>query len=269
MTEPADNLLLKVSGLQGWYGESHILHDVDLTVNKGEVVTLLGRNGAGKTTLLQVILGLVPAATGSVRGFGRKPGVLNKEIGYVPQRYDANAAEAIRARDSVLLGLTGRRWGFARPNATDRAAVDDALAWVDATEIADRRLSELSGGQRQRIAIAAALVSRPRMLILDEPLASLDLRNQHEIVTLLGRLKVELGVTILVVAHDLGAQGVQARQQRGRRAAHRAGGGDHVGEHEALLGPVHAARRHIGHRAQRRQAQQVHQQIAKHRGYPR
>lgn len=184
-------------------GGRTIWSDSTFRVQPGGLVAVIGANGAGKTTLLQVILGLVPAATGSVRVFGRKPGVLNKEIGYVPQRYDANAAEAIRARDSVLLGLTGRRWGFARPNATDRAAVDDALAWVDATEIADRRLSELSGGQRQRIAIAAALVSRPRMLILDEPLASLDLRNQHEIVTLLGRLKVELGVTILVVAHDL------------------------------------------------------------------
>jgi zinc/manganese transport system ATP-binding protein len=172
-------------------------------VEAGRFVAVIGPNGSGKTTLLHVILGLIPASTGTVAVYGRRPGAANDEIGYVPQNYDANANEAIRARDAVLLGLTGRRWGFARTSAADRSRVDEALGWVDAREIADRRLSDLSGGQRQRIALASALVARPRMLILDEPLASLDLRNQHEIIAVLARLKRELGVTILVVAHDL------------------------------------------------------------------
>jgi zinc/manganese transport system ATP-binding protein len=172
-------------------------------VEAGRFVAVIGPNGSGKTTLLHVILGLIPASTGTVAVYGRRPGAANDESGYVPQNYDANANEAIRARDAVLLGLTGRRWGFARTSAADRSRVDEALGWVDAREIADRRLSDLSGGQRQRIALASALVARPRMLILDEPLASLDLRNQHEIIAVLARLKRELGVTILVVAHDL------------------------------------------------------------------
>ncbi|GAB3218741.1 metal ABC transporter ATP-binding protein [Mycolicibacterium hippocampi] len=184
-------------------GGRTIWSDSTLQVDVGRFVAVIGSNGAGKTTLLNVILGLVPVAKGTVRVYGERPGVLNNEIGYVPQHYDANASEAIRGRDAVLLGLTGRHWGFARPSAADRRRVDEALGWVDATDLADRRLSELSGGQRQRIALAGALVARPRMLILDEPLASLDLRNQHEIVVLLGRLKRELGVTVLVVAHDL------------------------------------------------------------------
>jgi zinc/manganese transport system ATP-binding protein len=172
-------------------------------IDAGRFVAIIGPNGSGKTTLLHVILGLIPASTGTVAVYGRRPGAANDEIGYVPQNYDANANEAIRARDAVLLGLTGRRWGFARTSAADRARVDEALGWVDALGIADRRLSDLSGGQRQRIALASALVARPRMLILDEPLASLDLRNQQEIIAVLARLKQELGVTILVVAHDL------------------------------------------------------------------
>lgn len=172
-------------------------------VDPGSFVAIIGPNGSGKTTLLQVILGLLPASSGTVRVYGWPPGAANDEIGYVPQNYDANANEAIRARDAVLLGLTGRRWGFGRTSAADRRRVDEALGWVDALDIADRRLSDLSGGQRQRIALAGALVARPRMLILDEPLASLDLRNQHEIVAVLARLKRDLGVTVLVVAHDL------------------------------------------------------------------
>ena len=172
-------------------------------VDSGRFVAIIGPNGSGKTTLLHVILGLIPVSAGAVAVYGRRPGDANDEIGYVPQNYDANANEAIRARDAVLLGLTGRRWGFSRITAADRGRVDEALGWVDAREIADRRLSDLSGGQRQRIALASALVARPRMLILDEPLASLDLRNQHEIIAVLDRLKRELGVTILVVAHDL------------------------------------------------------------------
>lgn len=184
-------------------GGRTIWSDSTFQVDAGGFVAVIGSNGAGKTTMLQVILGLVPVARGTVRVYGERPSVLNNEIGYVPQHYDVEASAAIRGRDAVLLGLTGRRWGFARASAADRKRVDEALGWVEATEIADRRLSELSGGQRQRIAVAAALVAHPRMLILDEPLASLDLRNQHEIVALLARLKQELSVTILVVAHDL------------------------------------------------------------------
>ena len=184
-------------------GGRTIWSDSTLRVDAGRFVAVIGSNGAGKTTLLKVILGLLPVARGTVRVFGSRPGTRNDEIGYVPQHYDANATEAIRARDAVMLGLTGRRWGFARPSASDRRRVDEALNWVEAAGFADRRLSELSGGQRQRIALAGALVSQPRMLILDEPLASLDLRTQHEIVQLLARLKRELTVTILVVAHDL------------------------------------------------------------------
>jgi zinc/manganese transport system ATP-binding protein len=103
----------------------------------------------------------------------------------------------------VLLGLTGNRWGFGRASSAERQRVDEILTAVDAGEFAHRRLSQLSGGQRQRVAIAEALVARPQLLILDEPLTALDLRNQREIVMLLARIRDQLGVTVLVVAHDL------------------------------------------------------------------
>ncbi|WP_458317490.1 metal ABC transporter ATP-binding protein [Mycolicibacterium brisbanense] len=173
------------------------------SIPAGGIVALIGSNGSGKSTMLQVVLGLLPMASGSVRVLGGKPGDKNDLIGYVPQDYVAGAGEAIRARDAVTLGLTGRRWGLRRTTEADRARVAEALTWVEADEFADRRLSQLSGGQRQRIALANALVGHPKMLILDEPLAALDLRNQHEIVQLLSRLNAELSVTILVVAHDL------------------------------------------------------------------
>ncbi|MGB1225359.1 MAG: metal ABC transporter ATP-binding protein [Mycobacterium sp.] len=180
-----------------------IWSDSTLRVDAGRFVAMIGPNGSGKTTLLQVMLGLVPISTGTVQVYGERPGALNDEIGYVPQNYDTDANQAIRAWDAVSLGLTGRRWGFTRINADDRRRIDEALHWVEAADFADRRLSELSGGQRQRIALASALVAQPKMLILDEPLASLDLRNQHEIVALLARLNRELGVAVFVVAHDL------------------------------------------------------------------
>ena len=184
-------------------GDRLIWSDSTLRVDAGQFVAMIGPNGSGKTTLLQVMLGLVPISTGKVRVYGERPGALNDEIGYVPQNYDIDASQAIRAWDAVLLGLTGRCWGFTRVNADDRRRIDEALGWVEASDFADRRLSELSGGQRQRIALASALVAQPKMLILDEPLASLDLRNQHEIVALLARLNRELGVAVFVVAHDL------------------------------------------------------------------
>lgn len=172
-------------------------------VPTGGIVAIIGSNGSGKTSLLNVVLGLLPVASGDVRVLGQRPGEANASIGYVPQNYASASGEAIRVCDAITLGLNGTRWGFGRPTRDDRARVDAILDAVGAGAFARRRLSELSGGQRQRVAIAEALVARPKILILDEPLASLDLRNQREIVQLLDGLNKELGVTILVVAHDL------------------------------------------------------------------
>ena len=172
-------------------------------VPSGGIFAVIGSSGSGKTTLLHAVLGTIPIASGAIRVLGKPPGAATGLIGYVPQNYAAAAGNAIRACDVVLLGLTGSRWGFGRATAEQRARVDEILAAVDATEFAQRRLSQLSGGQRQRIAIAEALVAKPSLLILDEPLTALDIRNQRAIVGLLARIKAELGVTILVVAHDL------------------------------------------------------------------
>jgi zinc/manganese transport system ATP-binding protein len=172
-------------------------------VPAGGITAVIGSNGSGKTTLLQVVLGLTRVASGEVRVLGKPPGEATDAIGYVPQNYAAAAGNAVRSRDAVQLGLTGKRWGFARASAEERRQVAEILAAVGATSFAHRRLSQLSGGQRQRVAIAEALVGRPQLLILDEPLTALDLRNQREIVMLLARIKDEFGVTILVVAHDL------------------------------------------------------------------
>lgn len=172
-------------------------------VPSGETVAVIGTNGAGKTTLLQVILGLVPVASGHVQVFGKRPGEDNHSIGYVPQNYAFRSDNAVRAADAVMLGLNGYRWAFGRTTAAQRRQVEEALQSMHASEFAGKRLSQLSGGQRQRVAIAEALVARPKLLLLDEPLASLDLLSQREIVKLLHGLHQDLGVTILLVAHDL------------------------------------------------------------------
>ena len=200
---PSDAAALRFDDVSVTRGGRLIWSQGSFEIPAGSIVAVIGTNGSGKTTLLQVVLGLVPVACGTVRVFDRPPGGFNDAIGYVPQDYVTGAGDAIRARDAVMLGLNGRQWGFGRASDAERRQVDDALAWVEASSFADRRVSQLSGGQRQRVAIANALVGAPCMLILDEPLAALDLRNQHEIVRLLARLNSELGMTILVVAHDL------------------------------------------------------------------
>ncbi len=169
----------------------------------GSITAIIGPSGSGKTTLLQAALGLLPVASGSIEVLGKPAGQATRSIGYVPQHYARAAGNAIRACDAVLLGLTGHRWGFGRASAAERARVDEVLAALDAESFAQRRLCQLSGGQRQRIAIAEALVTAPPLLILDEPLTSLDVRNQRDIVGLLARIREQFGVTILVVAHDL------------------------------------------------------------------
>ena len=184
-------------------GGKTIWSEVDLEVAPGEFVAILGPNGAGKSTLLKALLGVVPLAEGSVRVFGRAVRRGSDEIGYLPQRRRFDPDLRIRAIDLVRLGLDGDRWGLSLPSAAKTTRVAETIALVGAAPYQDRPIGELSGGEQQRILIAQALVSGARMLALDEPLESLDLNNQQAISELIRGVCRTLGVTVLLVAHDI------------------------------------------------------------------
>jgi zinc/manganese transport system ATP-binding protein len=195
--------LLELEDVSVVRGGRLLWSDSSLAVPRGSTVAIIGPNGAGKTTMLQLVLGLVAPNAGRVAVFGAPPRRGNHRIGYVPQNYSATVGNAVRCRDLVALGISGTRWGVRRLSASESQQVERALSEVGAASYATRRMSELSGGQQQRVAIARALVGDPELLLLDEPLANLDLRNQYDIVALLGRLQQDRGITILVVTHDL------------------------------------------------------------------
>jgi zinc/manganese transport system ATP-binding protein len=175
--------------------------DVNVTAREGEFTAVLGPNGSGKTTLLRVLLGQLPLVGGEARVLGGPPGAANGQIGYLPQRRHFDSAVRIRGIDLVRLGLDGARWGFPL-RRTGQEQVQKAISLVGAGDYATRSIGRLSGGEQQRLLIAQALVSRPRLLLLDEPLDSLDLPNQTAVAALLARISREQGVTVLLVAHD-------------------------------------------------------------------
>jgi zinc/manganese transport system ATP-binding protein len=184
-------------------GSRLVLRDVSLAVRPGEFVGVIGTNGAGKTTLLRLILGLLRPSEGRVEVFGAPARRGNAAVGYVPQKQQFDPDLPLRARDLVALGLDGHRWGFALPSAARRRRVDEALEAVGAGAYAEAPVGRLSGGEQQRLMIAQALLGRPRLLLLDEPLANLDLRGATEIVTLVAHLAAEHQATVLLVAHDI------------------------------------------------------------------
>lgn len=192
-------------------GGRQILHDVSLTIERGEFIAVLGPNGAGKSTLMKTLLGLLPAAGGTITVLGGSPRQARAEIGYLPQRQSFDQSTRVRGVDLVTLGLDGSRWGVPVPltsrarrrRRAERARVDEVVEMVGASAYAGRALGELSGGEQQRLLIATALVRRPRLLILDEPLDSLDLPNQASMAALVGRIAHEQDVAVLLVAHDV------------------------------------------------------------------
>ena len=179
-----------------------IWSDVNLEVSAGEFVAILGPNGSGKTTLLRVLLGELGLTAGRASVLGRSPGSANREIGYLPQRRHFDPGVRVRGIDLVRLGLDGTRWGLPL-RRSGNARVTEAIDLVGAGEYAARPIGRLSGGEQQRLLIAQALVSRPRLLILDEPLDSLDLPNQTAVAALLARISDQQNVTVLLVAHDV------------------------------------------------------------------
>lgn len=187
---------LHVANLSVAQGGREILRQVSFDLPQGAFCGLIGSNGAGKTTLLRALLKLLPAqGTLSVRG----------RVGYVPQKLHFEPDLPVRVRDFVGLGLDGQRFGFTFPSRARTERINTALHSVEALEFADQRIGRLSGGQQQRVMIAHALVRSPDLLLLDEPLANLDIKAANEIVSLLNRLCRERRMTILLSAHDMTA----------------------------------------------------------------
>jgi zinc/manganese transport system ATP-binding protein len=195
--------VISVDGARVILGNRIVLSDLSFTVGDSELVAILGPNGAGKSSLLKVLLGLVRPAAGFISVLGQPAGRANARIGYVPQFRAIEAETTLRARDVVGFGFDGNRWGPGWPSRKREKLIEAVLDEVDGREIAKSAMSELSGGERQRLLIAQALLSDPRLLLLDEPLASLDLGREQEIVSLIGRIRRSRGVAVLFVTHDV------------------------------------------------------------------
>jgi zinc/manganese transport system ATP-binding protein len=194
---------LAVEGVSVRLGGREVLHDVRFSIQAGEFVGLIGSNGAGKTTLLRVILGLQKPSAGQVRFGDAARAGRGRAVGYVPQKIELDPDMPLRARDLVGLGIDGHRFGIPVPSRGRRALVDEALRAVGAAAFADARVGTLSGGEQQRVMIAHALIGEPRLLLMDEPLANLDIRSEQEIVSLLARISRERRIAVLISAHEI------------------------------------------------------------------
>ena len=184
-------------------GGRTILSGVSASIGEGEFIGVFGPNGAGKTTLLHAILGLLPPAAGAIRVFGCPPGTGAVRAGYLPQKRSGIGDLRLRGWDLVASAYEGHRWGPPILGARGRDEVAWALETVEARALAQRPVSQLSGGELQRLLLAQALLGKSKLLLLDEPLISLDPRYQQAAVELIKRVQSRLGMTVLLTAHEL------------------------------------------------------------------
>ena len=184
-------------------GGRDILVDTSFAIARGEFIGVLGPNGAGKTTLMRAILGLLPPRAGSLRVFGRAPRRGDPQIGYLPQVRTVVPDLRLRGFDFIAISVHGERWGLPVLTAADRRVIEKTLAAVGAADLAARPLSDMSGGERQRLLLAQALLGEPQLLLLDEPLISLDYRYQEAVIDLVRRFARERNITVLFSAHEL------------------------------------------------------------------
>jgi len=197
-----ERLPIEVTDLTVAYKEQPVLWDVDLEAPKGVLMAIIGPNGAGKSTLIKAILGLVPAAAGRVRIYGKPYPEQRALVGYVPQRGSVDWDFPTDALDVVTMGLY-RKVGWARrPGKAERELALESLAKVGMESFADRQISQLSGGQQQRVFLARALVQDAQIYLMDEPFAGVDAITERAIISLLRELRAA-GKTVLVVHHDL------------------------------------------------------------------
>ena len=180
-----------------------VLSDISVSIAEGEFIGVLGPNGSGKTTLIKALLGLIVPIHGTVRVFDSSPRRGDARIGYVPQVRALVSDLRMRGLDLVASSLRGERWGLPILGRADRRIIEDALAAVGASELANRPLREMSGGERQRLLLAQALIGSPRLLLLDEPLIGLDPRYQKNVIDHIRKFGRDYRVTVLFSAHEL------------------------------------------------------------------
>jgi len=193
--------IIKIENLSFSYDKQKVLEDINLEVQEKDFLAIIGPNGGGKSTLLKVILGINPIKEGTIQTFGEVPQKNLAKIGYVPQNTNVNTDFPIKVLEVVLMGHIGTKrplFGYAQE---EKACALGALAQVGMEEYANEKIGSLSGGQRQRVMIARALCANPKILILDEPTASIDIDGQKQIYELLQVLNKS--ITIIVVSHDI------------------------------------------------------------------
>jgi zinc/manganese transport system ATP-binding protein len=201
----SSEIIIKAKNLSAGYGNTVIWSNANFSIKRGEFVGVLGPNGAGKTTLLRLLLGLSQPMGGQLTLFDSVPKRGNARIGYVPQRRPIEDEIQVAALELVRLGISGTRWGIGMPSKAnvERAQAMKALIAVNAEDLAERPLGALSGGELQRVFLAQALVGRPELLLLDEPLANLDVRREVELVRLIASVAKAQNVAVLLIAHDI------------------------------------------------------------------
>lgn len=197
-----NNDIVSVNHAWVQYGTIVALENIHFHVKPLDFISIIGPNGGGKTTLLKLLLGLVKPTQGTVRFLGNPPEKSRQEIGYVPQQITINTQFPINVWGTTLMGRLGKRALFTKYSTEDYDITADALQKVKMYDLRHRQIGRLSGGQQQRVLIARALVTRPKLLLLDEPTASVDSEMKHDIYELLQELNEQM--TILMVSHDIG-----------------------------------------------------------------
>ncbi|MDO8499272.1 MAG: metal ABC transporter ATP-binding protein [bacterium] len=198
--------IIEIKNISFTYGQTPVLKDISFTIHEGDYLSIVGPNGSGKTTLLKVMLGLLQPSAGEIRMFGEPLSRFKawSKLGYVPQKaigFDPLFPATVY--EVVAMGRYGRKGLWRRMNSHDHDLIKQSLSQVEMLEHKDRLIGELSGGQQQRVFIARALAGEPQVIFLDEPTVGVDVQTQEQFYALLKRLNQELGLTLILVSHDI------------------------------------------------------------------
>ncbi|MBD3370009.1 ATP-binding cassette domain-containing protein [Candidatus Fermentibacteria bacterium] len=240
---------IEVSDASYSYAPGHpVLMDIDLEVEQGDFLAIIGPNGGGKSTLLKLILGLIRPDKGRIRVFGDRPEDAREDVGYVPQLTTFNPDFPLSALDVVLMGRLGLVGSFRRYSSEDLSLAREYMDLLGISDLESEKIGHLSGGQRQRVFIARALATEPRLLLLDEPAASVDPTNQESFYSLLSKLNRT--VTVVMATHDVGAVSsyVKTIACLNVRLASHGEGLDHKALQEAYGCPIELIAHGVPHR---------------------